>query len=120
MRSPEVRERVCEAYDRPWFREAPVIAVFTGLHGENWIRKSDNMDYLLCDVTILSDYFVLAATEKGLGSCIIAAFDPEKVSVALDLPKNEIPFFLTPVGYVREGAHRERVRKELKDIVKIY
>ncbi len=111
-----LKKNIVESYNREWFAEAPVILVFTGLRGKNWTR-SDGADYLLCDVTIIADYVILAATEQGLGTVYIAAFDEAKVARALNLPEDEIPLLMTPLGYPREGCTRERKRKEISDWV---
>ncbi len=116
VRSKEVKERVCEAYARDWLKGAPVIVVFVGEKGENWVRW-DGEDYLMCDVTIIADYFILAATEMGLGTCYIAAFDRQKLKEALNLPENEEPFLITPLGYPDPDAKRERNRKPVSDIL---
>ncbi|BBB33109.1 nitroreductase [Thermotomaculum hydrothermale] len=116
VKSKEMKERVCQAYARDWLKEAPIIAVFVGKKGSNWVRR-DGEDYLMCDVTIITDYFVLAATEMGLGTCYIAAFDREKLKEALNLPENEEPFLMTPLGYPKKEARRERSRKPLPEIV---
>ena len=116
VKSKDVKEKLCNAYPRPWLKEAPVIAVFVGLKGENWVR-ADGEDYLMCDVTIIADYFILAATEQGLGTCYIAAFDRDGVVEALNLPENEEPFLMTPVGYPKPESRRERSRKQIEDIV---
>ena len=115
VKSEKMRKKVCEAYAREWLKEAPVIAVFVGKKGENWVR-SDGKDYLMCDITIICDYFVLAATEVGLGTCYIAAFDRERLKEALNLPENEEPFLMTPLGYPKPESRRERSRKPLSDI----
>ncbi len=112
---PAVRNRLHESYPRDWFARAPLAVVFTGLSGTNWKRK-DGMDYLLCDVTIIADYFILAATEVGLGTCYIAAFDEEIVREALSLPSDEIPLLMTPLGYPVPGSIRERSRKSMDEI----
>ncbi len=116
VKSKEMRERVCEAYAREWLKEAPVIAVFVGKKGENWVRW-DGEDYLMCDVTIIADYFILAATEVGLGTCYIAAFDREKLKTALNLAEEEEPFLMTPLGYPKPESKRERSRKNISEIV---
>ena len=116
VKSKEMRERVCEAYAREWLKEAPVIAVFVGKKGENWVRW-DGENYLMCDVTIIADYFILAATEVGLGTCYIAAFDREKLKAALNLAEGEEPFLMTPLGYPKPESKRERSRKNISEIV---
>ncbi len=110
-----MKEKIYAGYDRDWFREAPLIVVFTGLMDENWVR-GDKADYLMCDVTIIADYFILAATEQGLGTCYIAAFDEDVVHKALELPENEKVLLLTPLGYPKEGVTRERVRKSAEQV----
>ncbi len=116
VKSDEMKKKVCEAYTRDWLKEAPIIAVFVGKKGENWVRV-DGEDYLMCDVTIIADYFILAATEVGLGTCYIAAFDRDKLKKALNLGENEEPFLMTPLGYPKPETKRERSRKHLSDIV---
>lgn len=112
------REKLSQSYQRDWFAEAPVHVVFVGLTDTNWKRK-DGADYLMCDVTIIADYFILAATEQGLGSVYIAAFDEQLVRDALSLPQNEKPFLLTPLGYTKKNVTRERRRKNLHEITAI-
>lgn len=111
----ENRLKINEAYPRKWFAEAPVVAVFTGLQGENWTRM-DGKDYLMCDVTILTDYFVLAATEEGLGTCYIGAFDAAKVKEVLNL-ENEDPLLMVACGYASEDSVvKKKKRKSLEEI----
>ncbi|MGI6611861.1 MAG: nitroreductase family protein [Limnochordia bacterium] len=112
----EAKKRLDTSYERPWFTEAPMAVVFTGVSGTNWVR-SDGMDYLMCDVAIICDHFTLAAAEVGLGTCWIAAFDKEAVRRALGLPPEEVPFFLTPLGFAQESSSREKQRKTLEEIV---
>jgi nitroreductase len=115
VRNNKLRKDLHRAYTRNWFLEAPVLAVFTGIRGENWTRR-DGLDYLMCDVTIIADYFMLAATDRGLGTCYIAAFDDDIVRNVLDLPENEIPYLMTPLGYPNPDAKKERMRKGISDI----
>lgn len=117
VKDESIKKFIHKAYERDWFAEAPLIAVFTGLKDENWIRNYDQKDYLLCDVTIIADYFILAATEQGLGTCYIAAFNEEKVKNALNLPENEIPLLLTPLGYAKDNSSKPRARKEQSSII---
>jgi nitroreductase len=116
VKNPEIRAKLVKAYPREWFAESPIIIVVTGMEGENWVRQ-DGADYLMCDATIIADYFILAASEMELGTCYIAAFDEGIVRDALGLKSNEKPFFLTPLGYPKEGVTRERKRKQINEIV---
>jgi len=116
VKDKTVKDKLVESYSREWLAEAPLIAAFVGQRDENW-RRRDGEDYLLCDVTILADYFTLAAADIGLGTCYIAAFDEQKASEALSLAESERVMLLTPLGYAKEGATRKRDRKQLRDII---
>jgi len=116
IKDKSVKKQMAESYQRDWFEEAPIMVAFIGLKDENW-KMGDGEDYLLCDVTILADHFILAATEEGLGTCFIAAFDKEKAAQALNLPENEKVLLLTPLGYAKPDSTRERVRKSREEIV---
>lgn len=109
------RDLINKAYPKKWFSEAPVIGVFTGLTKNNWVRK-DGRDYLMCDVTILADYYALAATAEGLGTCYVAAFDEGKVKKALNL-NEEDPILLMPTGYPAEEEIPEKNRKDYEEII---
>jgi len=110
------REKINKAYPKDWFRKAPEVAIFCGLKKENWVRK-DGQSYLMCDVTILADYFVLAATEAGLGTCYIAAFDEKIVKEALGLEQEE-PILIVTFGYPDENANKKgKKRKHVDEII---
>ncbi|TYB32283.1 MAG: nitroreductase [Flexistipes sinusarabici] len=111
----EARGKINSAYPKKWFENAPVVAVFTGLKGQNW-KRQDGKDYLMCDVTIVTDYFVLAATEEGLGTCYVGAFDADIVVEAFKL-KDEDPILMVPFGYTSEDSKfKEKKRKSVDEI----
>jgi nitroreductase len=53
---------------------------------------------------------VLAATDLGLGTCWIGAFDEAKVKKLLQVPENVKVVALTPLGY---PAEKEGLRGKL-------
>ncbi|MEC9491299.1 nitroreductase family protein [Flexistipes sp.] len=111
----ETRSEINSAYPKKWFENAPHVAVFTGLEGQNW-KRQDGKDYLMCDVTIVTDYFVLAATEEGLGTCYVGAFDAGIVADALKL-KDEDPILMVPFGYISENVKfKDKKRKSVDEI----
>jgi len=116
VRDAETRERLVKSYDREWFAEAPLIVVFAGRRDKNW-KRQDGADYLLCDVTIIADYFILAAEEMGLGTCYIAAFDKETAEQAVKIDDDEEVLLMTPLGYPKDGVTRDRKRENVEDIV---
>lgn len=114
----ETKEKLNKAYPKDWFKQAPGVAVICGLENENWIRK-DGRNYLMCDVTILADYFVLAATEAGLGTCYVGAFDENIVKDTLNL-KNEDPVLLITFGYPDDSVKKkEKKRKPVDEITEL-
>ncbi len=58
--------------------------------------------YSICDVSASIQNMMLVAKENNLGTCWIGAFDEEKVSKILNLPKNLRPIAIVPVGYPLE------------------
>ena len=56
------------------------------------------------EVGIAAQTILLAATERGLGGCMIANFNPEKVKTVLQLPEN-----LKPVLVICLGKPAEKV-----------
>ena len=69
------------------------------------------------DAAIAVDHMTLAAVDLGLGSCWIAAFDPNRVREVLGLPEGVEPLVLLPLGYPNEDG-REKTRKNPKEIVR--
>ncbi len=116
--SETVRKKLNLSYQREWFADAPLVAVFAGIKNKNWIRRHDGADYLLCDITIAASYFVLAAEEKGLGTCYIAAFEPEIVSRALDLSEDKVPLLMISAGYPSKEQSKVHDRKTIGEVFK--
>jgi nitroreductase len=116
VKNHETRMKLADSYQREWFREAPVHLVITGISEESW-KRADGLDYLMCDISIVFDHIVLAATEKGLGTCWIAAFDEKIVRKALNLSDREVPYILSPLGYAKPNSTRPRKRKNSEEIL---
>ncbi len=78
--------------------------------------RHNEQDYYLVDVGIAVQHLVLAATEKKLGTCWIAAFDEPKVKEILNMPENVRVVAITPLGY----PEKERItQKALRFITKL-
>ncbi len=105
-----------EIYDSSWFVKAPIILCVCGLPATAWIRK-DSRQYLDVDIAIVMDYMILAATNIGLGTCFIAAFDATKARKALSLPDGVEPILFTPLGYP-DDLPGIRKRKKLEELVR--
>ena len=109
-------EELARIYGRPWFIQAPLVIAAVGLPADNWVR-SDGKNYNDVDVAIAMDHLILAAADLGLGTCWVAAFDPDAAREILGLPEGVEPVAFTPLGYAAD-APREKKRKPLDALVK--
>jgi nitroreductase len=118
VRDADRLDGLAAAYPAPFLREAPVVVVICTEPAEAWTRdRYDAKNYADVDAAIAVDHMTLAATDLGLGTCWIAAFDPSAVAKAMDLPDGIEPLLLLPIGYPA-AAGRTKDRKALKDLVR--
>ncbi len=103
-------------YNREWFTQAPLIICICAVADEGWVRM-DGKPYVDVDAAIAFDHLVLAATNLGLGTCWIAAFDPAAARQVLALPEGVEPIAFTPLGYPADSPRPKR-RKALSDLVR--
>jgi len=69
--------------------------------------------YSICDVSASIQNMLLAATENGLGTCWISAFNEAKISQIMNLSESLKPIALVTVGYPNESPEPpKRVSKE--------
>lgn len=122
---PEKRMQVADATANKllsmnhFSKQAPVQLVlveenanFTSTVG-GW---ATNKHYPHIDLGIVASHVCLAATDEGLGSCIIGWCDEKKVQKALDIPKNKRVILVILLGYSNQPP-REKKRKEMNEIV---
>ena len=110
------QEELRRIYRRSWFVEAPIIICACGVPAENWVRM-DGKNYNDVDVTIAMDHLILAAANLGLGTCWVAAFDPDAAREVLNLPAGVEPVAFTPLGYPADSPS-EKKRKPLDELVR--
>jgi len=103
-------------YQREWFLQAPLIICVCALPSQAWARR-DGKNYADIDATIAMDHLILAATNLGLGTCWVAAFDPQAVREILRLPEGVEPIAFTPLGYPADRL-RQKERKPLSELVR--
>jgi nitroreductase len=104
-------------YRREWFIQAPLVLCACGFPGEGWVRGYDGKNYTYVDVAIAMDHLILAAANLGLGTCWIAAFDPQAAREVLGLPAEVEPIVFTPLGYPADQL-RPKERKPLSNLVR--
>jgi nitroreductase len=103
-------------YRREWFVQAPFVLCACAIPAQGWVRM-DGKPYVDVDVTIAMDHLILAATNLGLGTCWIAAFDPDAAREVLSLPEGVEPVVFTPLGYPADRP-RPKERKALSELVR--
>ena len=109
-------EALRRIYGNAWFAEQPPIVLCAcTVPDQAWVR-GDGKNYADVDLAIAMDHVILAATEEGLGTCWIGAFDPAAARDVLDLPEGVEPVAFTPLGYPADTLRPKR-RKGLEQLV---
>ena len=103
-------------YNRSWFMQAPVVICICAIPNEAWVR-SDGKNYSDVDAAIVIDHLVLAATDLGLDTGWIGAFEPVAAREVLGIPEQADPIAFTPLGYPADQL-LARKRKNLDDLVR--
>jgi nitroreductase len=108
-----IKKKLAEAGEK-WINEAPVIVVACA--NPKASGHKPNMDYFMLDIGISFEHLILAATNLGIGTCWIGAFDEKAVKEALGVPGEIRVVAYTPLGYPREKKGQVFGRKPLRDI----
>jgi len=103
-------------YHRDWFSQAPIVIGVCAVPSKGWSRK-DGKNYSDVDATIAMDHLILAAADLGLGTCWVAAFDPDAARKILGLPDDVEPVAFTPLGYPAD-EWKAKKRKTLSELVR--
>lgn len=108
-----------QCYDREWFRSAPLYIICMKNIKENCIRKYDDKPYGDIDVAIATEHICLAATERGLGTCWVCNFDPDKMKVLFHRDDYEA-VAIVAIGHIAEDCpQNKKKRKDINDIIEI-
>jgi nitroreductase len=115
VKDKKTREKLVDAANGQKFvAEAPVTIVACSTESER-IMPCGQYAYTV-DLAIAVSFMILEATEQGLGTCWLGAYDEEKVRNILNIPERiRVPAIFT-VGYADETPH-QRPRKHLSEII---
>ncbi len=98
-----------------WAAKAPVMIV--GCGDPTKAGNHDGKPYYMLDMGISMEHLVLAAAERGLGTCWLGGqFDERIVREALGVPESHRVVALTPLGYPDESPPAKE-RKPMSKIV---
>jgi len=79
--------------------DGAVVFVFTAFHERTTIRYGDGgVRYIHMEAGHAAQNLCLQATSMGLATVVVGAFLDERVAEILDLPRNEQPLYIVPVG----------------------
>lgn len=76
-----------------------------------------NKDFTSTDIGIAAENICLAATELGLGTCMMGWFKEKDVKEILNIPKNREVHLIISLGYHDNQDVRKKVRKPFEDVV---
>jgi SagB-type dehydrogenase family enzyme len=89
------------ALGQAMLRDAPITVVFAAVYERITARYGERgrLRYVYMEIGHSAQNVYLQAEALGLGTCAIAAFHDDRVSAVLQLPADEAPLYLMPVGY---------------------
>lgn len=83
-------------------REAPITLFYSAVFSRMTARYGDRgVRYVFMELGHSAQNVYLQAEALGLGTCAIGAFHDSQVRQILQLPANEDPLYLMPIGYIR-------------------
>ena len=111
--SSKKEEELRAIYKADWFLTAPVFicACATETEGQPFREAGAHLN-----VAIAVDHLVMAATDLGMGTCWIGAYDRDAVRKILGIPDNVHPVILVTVGYP-DAEPRPKTRKTIEELV---
>ncbi|MGG7096504.1 nitroreductase family protein [Clostridium sardiniense] len=99
---------------------APVFIVVVG-EKRNLTSKMGELikkkDYTSIDIGIASEHICLAATELGLGTCMMGWFKEKAIKKLLNINTNKEIHLVISLGYYEDKKPRNKVRKPIDDIL---
>jgi nitroreductase len=108
------QEELRPIYNRNWFVQAPVIicACATTSEGQPYREAGAYRN-----VAIVVDHMILAATDLGLGTCWIGAYDAGAARKILGIPDDVYPVVFVAVGYAKDQP-KPKDRKPIEELVR--
>jgi nitroreductase len=115
VRDRETRHKLAIAAKGQMFLEQAPVAIVGCAIEPTYVMMCGQSAGIL-DVSIAFSFMMLEATELGLGTCWLGAFDENAVRKILDVPDEVRIVAMTPLGYPDE-APAARPRKSIDEVV---
>lgn len=118
VREPENRKRVSEAsMGQGMIEQAPVVVVVcSNLKKIGRYGTRGEVLYSIQDSAAAAQNLLLAAWDRGIGSCWVGAFDEGELKQVLVLPEHVRPMAVIPMGYALDRPKKPE-RWPLKDFI---
>lgn len=116
--SDEAKEKIRQCYLRSWFAQAPLYLLCYKDTEKGWVRPNDGKPHADIDLGIAVEHLVLAAADRGLGTCWVCNYDVEALKRLFPVVGFEAVAII-PIGHVADDCpHPEKKRKTTDDIFK--
>jgi SagB-type dehydrogenase family enzyme len=89
----DMKEKLFAAANQAPIKNAPAALVITG-----YFKRSTNPGWMYLEAGHASENVYLQAAALGLGTVAMAGFKAEEVKKALNLPDDEQPIYIMPLG----------------------
>jgi len=123
---PDLKRKVAEATSsvalplNHFTNQAPVLVVLV-MEGANLTASIGSIikrkQLPLIDVGIAAEHFCLAATDLGLGTCMLGWFNEKKIRRLLGITSGGRPVLIMTLGYAADAKPRSKTRKAIDDIM---
>lgn len=120
VRNEKIKDELAvRAGHQPFINDAPVLIVVCADldHIGRSYGERGRATYALQDTAVAVQNILLAATDLGLASCWIGAFDEGRAAKTLSLDNNIRPVAMLPIGYATEKPLPPK-RRTLEEVVK--
>ncbi len=102
--------------NQTFLSEAPILIIACARENDAYELMGGYMNSYPVDIGIALEHLILAATERGLGTCWIGAFKEKLVKDLLDIPEDVRVVAITPLGAPAEEG-KIKGRKTFSEIV---
>ena len=117
MRTAGREKEIGRIYRKPWFVQAPIVIGVCAISSLAWVRENDRFNARMIDAAIVADHLILEATNQGLGTCWVAAFNVKAARSIMGLPDEAEPVIFTLLGYPADQPG-PKIRKPLSELVR--
>jgi nitroreductase len=120
VKSQQIKEQlVLAARDQTFIAEAPLVLVFCANPARSDFKYGERSQlFSVQDATIAAAYAQLAVQALGLATVWVGAFNEDKVSEILKLPKDQRPVAILPIGSAAEQP-KDKSTRGSKDLLRV-